>query len=214
MADNVNIVAAFDEDYAARLSGLSKSQLSYWYRSGFYVPVHVESGRAAFSRIYSFRDIVALKVLNTLRNQFKVSLQHLREVSGKLSHLAENKWTGVKLYAVKKGVVWIDPESEQPQEIVSGQFIVPIILDDVVLHTQKDLDRLAGRDEATVGRIERSRYINHNAPVVSGTRIRVSAIKAFSDAGYSTAQIVKEYPDLTEDDVRAALSYESEKAAA
>jgi hypothetical protein len=34
LIDNVNIVAAFDEDFAARLSGVSKSQLSYWYRSG------------------------------------------------------------------------------------------------------------------------------------------------------------------------------------
>jgi uncharacterized protein (DUF433 family) len=203
MAD-ANVVAAFDEDYAARLSGVSKRQLSYWFRSGFFVPAHVEEGRAAFSRIYSFRDIVALKVLNMLRNHFRVSLQHLREVKEKLNHL---EWTGVRLYVVKGGVVWMDPETARPQEILSGQYIVPIILDDVISNTRNDLEKIAGRDEKTIGKIDRSRYINHNAPVISGTRIRVSAIKAFYDAGYSIAQIIEEYPDLTEDDIQAALSY-------
>jgi uncharacterized protein (DUF433 family) len=208
------ILAAFDEEHAARLSGLSKAQLSYWHRSGFFNPAFAGDGRAAFSRIYSFTDVVALKVLNTLRNQFGVSLQHLREVGERLSHLAENKWTGVRLYVVKKRVVWIEPGTDLPQEILSGQYIVPIILEDVVSHTRDDIDKLLSRRTESIGRIERSRHVLHNAPVVAGTRIRVSAIKAFADAGYSAGRIVEEYPELTEDDVRAALAYSGEKAAA
>ena len=212
---DASVVAAFDEDRAAGLSGVSKPQLSHWCRTGFFVPAYIDSERTAFSRIYSFRDIVALKVLHTLRNQFKVSLQHLREVSEKLNYLSENKWTGVKLYVVNKRVVWVDPGSEIPQEILSGQYIAPVFLDDVVSHTKKGMEEFAERNVKTIGKISRSRYINHNAPVVSGTRIRVSAIKAFADAGYSTAQIIDEYPDLTENDVTAALSYiDTEKAVA
>lgn len=214
MTNKCTILAAFDEDYAARLSGVSKSQLRYWYRSGFFMPAHAEEGRASFSRIYSFKDIVALRVLHALRNQFRVSLQHLREVSVKLSSQGEEKWTGVKLYVIKQRVVWVDPDSARPQEILSGQYIVPVVLDEVLSETAKDVSRLSGRDESTVGKIDRSRFIRHNAPVVAGTRIRVSAIKAFAEAGYSHRQIVEEYPDLTEKDVRAALAFKDERAAA
>jgi uncharacterized protein (DUF433 family) len=210
---DMNIIAAFDEEYASKLSGVSKSQLSYWARSGFFQPAHAREGFASFARIYSFKDIVALKVLNTLRNQFHVSLQHLRDVSEKLSHLADNKWTGVKLYVVNRRVVWIDPGTERPQEIASGQFVVPVVLDEVVNHTKKDLAKLKGRDEATVGRIGRGRHVNHNAPVIAGTRVPVSAVRAFADAGYSVEGILAEYPDLTKADVQAALSYKSSKAA-
>ena len=64
------------------------------------------------------------------------------------------------------------------------------------------------RDQSLVGQIRRSRFINHNAPVVAGTRIPVRAIKRFAAAGYSHEQIIKEYPDLKEDDVKAALAYD------
>lgn len=214
MADSKNIIAAFDEERAARLSGVSLPQLRYWYRSDFYVPAHVSEGRSAFSRIYSFKDIAALRVLHVLRNQFGVSLQHLRDVSEKLNELGADKWTGVKLYVVKRRVVWVDPESSKPQEITSGQYIVPVVLDEVLSDTAKDVSAISNRDAATVGKIKRSRYINHNAPVVAGTRVRVSSVKAFAEAGYSHQQIIEEFPDLTEADVQAALSFEDERAAA
>jgi uncharacterized protein (DUF433 family) len=215
MTNEANIIAAFDEDHAARLSGVSRAQLSSWYRTGFFIPAYERSGKTAFRRVYSFHDIVSLRVLNTLRNQFRVSLQHLREVGEKLNRrFAENKWTGTKLYVLKSKVSWVDPDSEPklPSEILSGQYIVPVVLDDVVLDTRKEMDKLIARNPETIGKIIRSRYINHNAPVVSGTRVRVSAIKAFSEAGYSVAQIIEEYPGLTEEDIHAALAYKKDVA--
>lgn len=212
MADR-NIIAAFDEERAARLSGVSLSQLRYWYHSRFYVPTYVGEGRSAFNRIYSFKDVAALKVLGALRNQFGVSLQHLRDVSDKLHDLGADKWTGVRLYVVKRRVVWVDPASAKPQEITSGQYIVPVVLDEVLTDTAKGVSAIE-RDCATVGRIEQSRYINHNAAVVAGTRVRVSTVKAFAEAGYSHKRIIEEFPDLTEEDIRAALQFEGQRAAA
>jgi uncharacterized protein (DUF433 family) len=48
--------------------------------------------------------------------------------------------------------------------------------------------------------------------VVAGTRITVKSIKAFSDAGYSIDQIREQYPVLTAEDIRAALSYRQRAA--
>lgn len=214
MNAKTTVIAAFDEEHAAKLTGVSLSQLRYWSRTGFFEPAFVSGGHRAFARVYSFADIVSLKVLNTLRNQFDVSLQQLRDVKDKLNHLGQSRWTGVKLYVLNKKVLFIEPKTKRPQEIASGQYIVPIALDEVIAHTNKDILRLKERDQADVGKVERSRYVNHNSPVVSGTRIRVSAIKAFADAGYTQKQIIREYPGLTEADIKAAISYKEDKVAA
>src|SRR3546814_2254582 len=44
-------------------------------------------------------------------------------------------------------------------------------------------------------------------PCFAGTRIPVRAVKAFAVAGSTPAEIVEEYPDLTEEDVRAGRAY-------
>ena len=75
-----------------RLTGTTKSQLRYWDRTGFFAPAFGdENRRVAFSRIYSFRDIAALGVLNVLRNQHSIPLQQLRKVAERLSHLEAEK---------------------------------------------------------------------------------------------------------------------------
>ena len=44
-----------------------------------------------------------------------------------------------------------------------------------------------------------------NQTVISGTRIPIRAVKAFAAAGYSTEQIIEQYPELTPNDVAMAL---------
>ena len=209
------VVSAFSEENTSRLTGITVSQLRYWDRTGFYQPSYAEKNRrVAFSRVYSFKDIVALRVLNVLRNQYSVSLHHLREVSARLSHLSEDRWTGTKLWVLNKKVVWQEPGTEKPQEVVSAQYVVPMSLEVVVADTRRDIALLNSRNESDAGEIQRSRFISHNAPVISGTRIPVAAIKRFAQAGYTASQIRAEYPELTEKDIEAALAYESSRRAA
>ena len=216
MNNSKDIIAAFSEDQTGRLTGVSKSQLRYWDRTNFYSPTYAEDNRRlAFSRVFSFKDIVALRVLNVLRNQYCVSLHHLREVSNKLSHLQGGRWTEVKLFVVNKRVHWIEPGTKLPQEVLSKQYVVPtMVLMDVVKDTRHDVKQLNKRDESEIGEITKSRFVAHNKPVISGTRITIAAIKRFADAGYKTDQIVKEYPDLTAEDVAAALAYDPQRSAA
>ena len=47
-------------------------------------------------------------------------------------------------------------------------------------------------------------------PVVRGTRVAVELVVGLLAAGWSHAQILSSYPHLTEDDIRAYLSYASE----
>ena len=214
MPGTSDVVMAFSEEHVERLTGITVHQLRYWDRTEFFHPEFAaEDRRAAFSRVYSFKDVVSLRVLNILRNQHSVPLPHLREVSKKLAHLADDRWTLTTLYVLKKKVNFEEPETGQKREVISGQYALGIPLAVVVEDTERDVNELRKRDATMVGTLVQNRLVAHNAVVVAGTRIPAAAIKRFADTGYSTAEILKEYPDLTEQDVKAALAHEVRSAA-
>lgn len=210
-----NVIGAFSEDFAERLTGLSHRQLRYWDSTGFFSPgIAAENPRLAFSRIYTFRDIVSLRVLARLRNELHVTLQHLREVAKKLSHLKDSKWTLTTLYVANGKVVFDHPETGLRQEIVSGQGVLEIPLQVAISETRQRIAEASERPQNQVGQVVRNRFVRHNDVVVAGTRIPVSAIKNFAEDGYSVEQIMAEYPGLTAKDVKAALAFGGGAAAA
>jgi uncharacterized protein (DUF433 family) len=202
------VVRAFSLEQVERLTGITRRQLVYWDRTRFFIPsLADENRRTPNSRIYSFRDVACLKVLNTIRNEIRVPLPHLREVKEKLAHLGEDMWARTTLYVLNRRVVFDHPETEQKEEVVSGQAILQIPLRVVQSDMEKAVKSLLARDPDTVGRIEKNRGIASSEPVVAGTRIPVRAVKAFKKAGYSIRQIREQYPSLTDEDIKAALSY-------
>ncbi len=48
-------------------------------------------------------------------------------------------------------------------------------------------------------------------PVIRGMRIAVSDILGWLASGMSHAEIIADYPELTEDDIRAALAYAADR---
>jgi DNA-binding transcriptional MerR regulator len=188
IADNV-VISAFSEAQVERLTGLTASQLRCWDQTGFFAPAYAdENRRLPYSRIYSFKDVVALRTLSVLRNHHKVPLQHLRKVAQKLSHLADDLWTKTTLYVLDKKVVFLELGTNVPREVVSGQFVISLELKTVVADTKKAVEILCQRSDNQIGRIERSRYVNHNAWVVAGTRISTRSIRRFKEAGYTIDQ--------------------------
>lgn len=49
-------------------------------------------------------------------------------------------------------------------------------------------------------------------PIVTGTRVRVSDVLEMLAGGASAAEIVSDFPYLTQDDVRAVLAYAAAQA--
>lgn len=215
MLDADSVIAAFSEDHVERLTGLTKRQLRYWDRTGFFVPAYAdEDRRLAYSRLYSFKDVVALRTLSVLRKQYAVPLQHLRKVAEKLSHLENGLWTRITLYVLNRRVVFDEPGSNQMRDVVSGQYVIGIPLERIISDTTRDVRKLYERPAEKRGRIERCKHVNRNEWVVAGTRIPTAAIRRFHEAGYSMDEIIVEYPDLTKSDIQAALAHEEKLRAA
>lgn len=206
--DTRKLVETFSEEMASRLTGVSVRQLRYWDKDGFFSPSLADPDRSlAYSRLYSFRDIVALKVLNALRNDAKVPLQHLREVKVTLMSLGEKLWGETTLYVHNKRVVFVNPETDTLEEVVSGQGILQIPLAIASSNMRDAINRLKQRSPDQIGKLERRRKIAHNQLVIAGTRIPVENVKAFAAEGYSIERIKLEYPTLTEADIQAAVNY-------
>jgi uncharacterized protein (DUF433 family) len=199
-----DIIGAFSEEDAARLSGVSVGQLRSWDRSGFLSPSYAaKNRRQAYSRVYSFRDIVSLRVLNSLRNEHKVPLQHLRKVSHELANQGNDRWTQQTLYVLGRRVVFDDPRTHQRREVVSGQQVFDIPLKVAIKDTRGAIRDLNKRRPETIGRVIRGRFVMNSRPVFAGTRIPVSAIRSYLAADFDAADILREYPELRLEDVEA-----------
>ena len=69
---------------AQRVAGITYRQLDYWARTGLVVPEIREAGGSGTQRLYSFRDVLLLRVVKRLLGigislqQVRVAINHLR----------------------------------------------------------------------------------------------------------------------------------------
>lgn len=59
-------------------------------------------------------------------------------------------------------------------------------------------------------RIELNPLICHGKPVIKGTRVMVSTILGVLAAGDTIEMLLEDYPNLTREDIAAALAFASE----
>ena len=203
-----NVIEAFSEDQAERLTGLTHRQLRYWERTDVFVPTYVdEDTSSSGSRVYFFRDIAALRTLAALRTKYNVSLQHLRKAAARMKELEIDLWRGTRLWVQNRRVIFEEPGTGKPQDITTKQYVIPLDLGVVVGDTRSAITRLRRRPASKVGQVERTRGVNGNHPVVAGTRVRVASIQRLAEDGYDVAAIRAEFPGLTDKDVEAALAF-------
>lgn len=215
LAVDGNIISALSAEQAAKLTGLSKARLFKWDREKFFQPsLASKNRRLAYSRIYSFEDVLALRTLAILRDHHKVPMKELKRVAAIFQRDGERPWISRRLYVFQKKVAFDEPQSGRRRNVSDGQFIEDCIeLQSVADDIRAKARAMKGRQSETIGKIDRHRFVMANSWVVAGTRIPTAAVKSFADEGYSTQQIIGQYPDLTPADVKAALAHERSKAA-
>ncbi len=88
----------FTSHQACRLTGCTSRQLRYWDKIGLVQPsVQQTGGRPGVPRLYSFRDLVGLRVITSLLDggmslqRIRRALEYLRRKAGLEDHLSELK---------------------------------------------------------------------------------------------------------------------------
>lgn len=201
-----NVVAAFSLPQVSKLTGLPESRLVEWDRDQFFVPsLAYEDRRAPYSRVYSFEDLVGLRTLYILRD--RVSMQHLKKAADRLKKHSGKPWSELTLYTLNGEVHFKHPTEGTIEGAVSGQYGATIPLESVAEEMREKANELRNRNRDLVGKIERHKFVMGNAAVFGGTRIPVSSVLSFLEAGFTAEQILEEYPDLDARDIRAAKKF-------
>lgn len=207
MTNIVRVPKAYDEEQATRLAKVSLRQLRYWDNTGFFQPsIAYEDRRVAFSRIYSFEDVVALRVLGELRNTHDVSLQHLRRVRDKF-RMPQSAWADEEIFVHKKRVYFRNERGSFTNADTDEETLPHIPLPQVISEISREAASLGIRPIEAVGAKTRKRSTARQSEVFEGTRIPVDMVKEYFDEGLGMEEILRDYPTLKEGDVRAAITW-------
>jgi DNA-binding transcriptional MerR regulator len=98
---------------AMRAAGISYRQLDYWARTGLVVPSIRAASGSGTQRLYSFRDIIVLKVVKSLLDA-GVSLQNIRKAIDTLRAHGVQDLAGLTLISDGTTVY----ECRSPEEVV------------------------------------------------------------------------------------------------
>ena len=195
---------AFTAERVSSLAGLSLRQLQYWDEQKFIVPALTSRKGRGRKRLYSFRDLVSLRVASQLRGH-GISLQQIRKVHAHLKKLDYHQPLAELRVFVSDGYLFFEEAGtiragRRPEQIVAS-YLIPIgeIANELVSQVARGRERRHGE-------IERRRGTLGGQPVIKGTRITVASIQRLSRDGASQAEIRHLYPDLKPADIRAALS--------
>ena len=131
-----------------KLVGISYRQLDYWARTGLVTPSVREAGGSGTQRLYSFRDLVQLKVIKRLLDT-GISLQQVRTAITFLRDHMGTEPTGITLMSDGASVY----ACESPDEIIDlvqrGQGVFAIAVDKVVSDLEGTLAKSHKRPRST-----------------------------------------------------------------
>lgn len=144
---------SFTAEQACRLTNCTHHQLRYWDRVGLVKPsIQTTGGRPGVRRLYSFRDLVALRVVRGLLDN-GMSLQRVRRAwdylrrEGELEgHLADVKLVtdGLTIFQVSSD------EGELMDALREGQLAFFVAIGDIAREVEEDVTRFE---------LDRSRFL-------------------------------------------------------
>jgi DNA-binding transcriptional MerR regulator len=133
---------AFTAEQACRLSNCTHHQLRYWDRVGLVGPsIQGTGGRPGVRRLYSFRDLIALRVVRSLLDN-GMSLQrvrrawdYLRREGGMDGHLADVKLVtdGLTIFRVSSD------DDELMDALREGQLAFFVAIDEIAREVEEDV---------------------------------------------------------------------------
>jgi DNA-binding transcriptional MerR regulator len=138
---------------ACHAVGISYRQLDYWARTSLVVPSIRDASGSGTQRLYSFRDLVVLKVVKRLLDA-GVSLQNIRRAIDTLRSRGVDDLAGITLISDGTTVY----ECRSPEEVVDllqgGQGVFGIAIGGAFKEIQGSLSHLPAEPAAGAGPAE------------------------------------------------------------
>jgi DNA-binding transcriptional MerR regulator len=207
------MIQAFSQERASRITGLTVRQLEYWDQTDVLKPSIASHDTRFLPRLYSYLDLVRLRVAKELRSR-KMLPSQIRRMMRDLERIGfVEPLLTLRYVAVKGGkeVFWIDPRTNQPMSARAIEQQVQVFdldLEDIRTGIQGKIAELLQREP---GKIVRVRGLRGKVPVLDGTRIPTARIYALAESGWSPERIQLALPHITDVDVSSALEFERKR---
>jgi DNA-binding transcriptional MerR regulator len=145
---------SFTAEQACRLTNCTHHQLRYWDRVGLVKPsMQQTGGRPGVRRLYSFRDLVALRVVRSLLDN-GMSLQRVRRAWDYLRREGEmeDHLSNVKLVTDGQTIFHVSSdEGELMDALRQGQLAFFVAIDEIAREVEEDVTRFE---------LDRSRFLD------------------------------------------------------
>ena len=135
---------------ACAAAGITYRQLDYWARTGLVEPSIRSAAGSGSQRLYSFRDIIALKIVKRLLDT-GVSLQNIRIAVGYLRARGEADLAGVTLMSDGASVYECTSPTEVFDLVQGGQGVFGIAVDAVCREVEGTLRQFPGVGDSDLG---------------------------------------------------------------
>jgi DNA-binding transcriptional MerR regulator len=143
---------SFSTAEAARLSGLTPRQLDHWARQGFLCPSVQEASGYGSCRLYSFADIVKLRVAARLRGSGVglARIRHCVEALKRLDAGAGADFSQTRLLVIGNRVLWARSDREVVDLLREGQLVLVFSLGEAIKETAGVVARLNRKTERPI----------------------------------------------------------------
>jgi DNA-binding transcriptional MerR regulator len=128
---------------AAQVAGITYRQLDYWARTGLVEPSIRTATGSGSQRLYSFRDILVLKIVKRLLDT-GVSLQQIRTAAGHLRERGVEDLAGITLMSDGASVYECTSADEVVDLVQGGQGVFGIAVGRVWREVEATLIELPG----------------------------------------------------------------------
>jgi DNA-binding transcriptional MerR regulator len=152
-ADSTEDAVGYRGPTACSVAGITYRQLDYWARTGLVIPSVRDASGSGTQRLYSFRDIVVLKVVKRLLDA-GVSLQNIRKAIETLRQWGEDDLATMTLISDGTTVYECRSAEEVVDLLQGGQGVFGIAISGAFKEIQGSLAELPvsssveGRDAA------------------------------------------------------------------
>ena len=168
----------FTAQQTSRFTGCTAHQLRYWDRIGLVKPsVQATGGRPGVRRLYSFRDLVALKVVKSLL-EHGMSLQRVRRAYSYLRKKAalEDHLSEVKLVTDGKSIFKIcRTDGELLDALKEGQLAFFLAIDEIAAGVDGRVAEYLYDREEFVGALRRvEQALEQDVPEETRRRLRAA----------------------------------------
>jgi uncharacterized protein (DUF433 family) len=214
--DAGDMIQAFGIDLVRRVTKLSRRQIEYWDQIGLISPTVARRGDRTEPALYAFADLVKLKVAAEMRKRHVLPSEMKRMLDELEREGIEDGLLTLTIVgdAETGRAFWIDPRTDTAMSWrATGQQAQTFELPLVNLRTGLETS-IAALAQRRHGEVEQVRAIQGHRPIIAGTRIPTRRIAQYAEAGWDASKIMRAHPQLTREDIDAALAYEQPRRSA